>query len=67
VGSIMLVSMNTEIDFSARSPQWRFLDAALSSVNRTRTPWVVFAGHRAALVDSSFGPCQGCPMVSSFA
>mmetsp|Transcript_22750 Transcript_22750/g.43494 ORF Transcript_22750/g.43494 Transcript_22750/m.43494 type:complete len:703 (-) Transcript_22750:411-2519(-) len=58
-GSIFFVSMNTEIDFSRGSEQWRFLDKALASVNRTRTPWVVFAGHRAALVDSSYGPCSG--------
>lgn len=43
-GSIFFVSMNTEIDFSRGSEQWRFLDKALASVNRTRTPWVVFAG-----------------------
>ena len=40
MGSVMLVSMNTEIEFAVGSEQWRFLDEALAGVDRRRTPWV---------------------------
>ena len=46
LGPIALVSMNTEVDFRTGSPQWTWLDKALGSDCRTRTPWVLFAGHR---------------------
>ena len=47
--------MNTESDFSESSPQHKFLAAELAGIDRVATPWVLFAGHRPHLVDSSFG------------
>ena len=38
--------MSTEHAFDASSPQYQWLDAHLKSVDRTTTPWLVFAGHR---------------------
>jgi len=60
LGPIALVSMNTEVDFRTGSPQWTWLDRALGSIDRTQTPWVLFAGHRPGLVDSDWGKsCLG--------
>ena len=60
LGPIALVSMNTEVNFRTGSPQWTWLDQALGSIDRTRTPWVLFAGHRPGLVDSDWGKsCVG--------
>ena len=60
IGPIALVSMNTEVDFRSGSIQWRWLNKALGGINRTETPWVLFAGHRPGLVDSDWGKsCLG--------
>ena len=60
LGPIALVSMNTEVDFRTGSPQWTWLDEALGSIDRKKTPWVLFAGHRPGLVDSDWGKsCTG--------
>ena len=60
LGPIALVSMNTEVDFRTNSPQWTWLDEALGSIDRSITPWVLFAGHRPGLVDSDWGKsCAG--------
>ena len=45
-GSAHFVLMSTEHFFDPTSPQYQFLEMHLSSVNRTRTPWLIFAGHR---------------------
>jgi hypothetical protein len=60
VGSIYFVSMNTEVDFSAGSEQWLFLERALAGVERAVTPWVVFAGHRPGTIDSNWVTCAVC-------
>jgi len=60
VGSILLVSMNTEVEFTTGSEQWQFLDRALGSIDRKVTPWLVFAGHRPGLIDSSYLQCSAC-------
>ena len=38
--------MSTENNFTAGSPQYKWMENDLKSVNRTLTPWVVIAGHR---------------------
>lgn len=59
------MSMNTEVDFSTGSEQWRFLEQALASVDRAATPWVVFSGEGRSLLRMrqmrrvSSG-CHGC-------
>jgi acid phosphatase type 7 len=45
-GPIHWTTMSTEHDFTRGSPQYKFLESDLAGVDRTRTPWVVFAGHR---------------------
>ncbi|GJN10528.1 hypothetical protein PR202_ga28627 [Eleusine coracana subsp. coracana] len=45
-GVVHFVFMSTETDFVKGSDQYNFLKADLDKVNRTRTPFVVFQGHR---------------------
>jgi len=54
VGIIHLVGMSTEHDFRHGSEQWEFLKADLAAVNRTKTPWVIFGGHRAMYINSDY-------------
>ena len=44
--------MSTEHDFTADSEQLQFLDDHLKKVNREKTPWLIFTGHRPMYVDS---------------
>lgn len=46
LGPLHATFMSTENDFSVGSPQWQFLKADLEGVDRSVTPWVIFAGHR---------------------
>ena len=45
-GSVTVVMMSTEHDFTNSSKQLSALDKYLSAVDRTRTPWLIFSGHR---------------------
>jgi len=54
VGLIHFVGMSTEHDFSECSPQYQFLEEDLASVDRSKTPWVIFNGHRAMYISSDF-------------
>ncbi|XP_062223822.1 probable inactive purple acid phosphatase 27 [Phragmites australis] len=45
-GSVHFIVMSTEHEWSEKSQQYNWMDEDLSSVNRTRTPWVIFIGHR---------------------
>ena len=45
-GSAHFVLMSTEHFFDPTSPQYQFLDTHLKSVDRIKTPWLIFAGHR---------------------
>jgi hypothetical protein len=56
VGLIHMIGMSTEHDFTIGSPQYKWLESDLASVNRTITPWVIFGGHRPMYIDSSYGP-----------
>ena len=59
LGPFRIISINTEIEFEKGSDQFIFVERELSSVDRQKTPWVIVAGHRPALVDSSFGEEKG--------
>ncbi|CAM9562615.1 unnamed protein product [Choristocarpus tenellus] len=59
-GPIHFTVMSTEHDFRTGSEQVRFLEADLAAVNRTLTPWVVFAGHRPMYVSSSGPGSDNC-------
>jgi hypothetical protein len=52
IGLIHFTMMSTESNFTIGSPQWNFLKNDLASVNRTKTPWLIFTGHRGMYVDS---------------
>ena len=54
IGAMHVVSMSTEHNFTHGSAQHAWLAADLAAVDRARTPWVVFGGHRALLVDSLY-------------
>jgi acid phosphatase type 7 len=45
-GPIHFTVMSTEHDFRKDSDQYSFIASDLAAVDRTVTPWLVFAGHR---------------------
>lgn len=45
-GPIHFLQLNTELEFSAGSPQWNFALTDLENVNRSITPWLVVGFHR---------------------
>jgi len=45
-GPLALVVMSSEHDFTAGSPQYAFLEAALAAVDRVATPWLIVTTHR---------------------
>jgi len=45
-GSAHFVLMSTEHDFGTNSTQYKFLDQHIQNVDRSKTPWLIFAGHR---------------------
>jgi len=53
-GNVHVVMMSTEHDFTANSEQIQFLDNHLRKVDRHKTPWLIFAGHRPMYIDSTY-------------
>jgi len=53
-GSVHVTVMSTEHDFSPNSPQAIWLEKDLASVDRSRTPWILFSGHRPMYVASLY-------------
>jgi len=45
-GPLTFVMLNSELAVDPSSPQYAFLEATLSAVDRTVTPWVIVAFHR---------------------
>ena len=45
-GPVHFIMMNTEKDAAKGSRQYEFIESDLKGVNRSLTPWVIFAGHR---------------------
>ncbi len=41
-----VIHISTEHDYTPGSPQYHWLERDLASVDRSRTPWVIVAGHR---------------------
>ncbi|XBI84925.1 hypothetical protein VPH35_093141 [Triticum aestivum] len=52
-GVVHFVYMSTETDFTRGSDQYKFIKADLERVNRSRTPFVVFQGHRPMYTSSN--------------
>ena len=46
--------MSTEHDFEAGSEQHTWIMKDLANINRTKTPWAIFGGHRPFYVDSTW-------------
>jgi hypothetical protein len=52
-GVVHFVYMSTETDFTRGSDQYNYIKADLESVNRSRTPFIVFQGHRPMYTSSN--------------
>jgi len=53
-GNIHFILMSTEHNFQKGSAQNIWLETALSSVNRSPPPWIIFSGHRPMYIDSIY-------------
>jgi len=51
-GPIHFVFMSTEHDFLEGSPQYEWIEKEFASIDRSRTPWLVFGGHRPLYVST---------------
>eukprot|EP00731_Ephydatia_muelleri_P012123 Em0006g1017a len=51
-GSAHFIVMSTEHSFQKGSSQYSYIYSDLKSVNKTNTPWIIFAGHRPMYVAS---------------
>ena len=54
LGLVHMIAIDTEMDTSEGSPQRRWLESDLAMVDRSKTPWILFGGHRAMYVDSKY-------------
>ncbi|PHT94738.1 hypothetical protein T459_02620 [Capsicum annuum] len=45
-GSVHFTVISTEHDWSQNSEQYEWMKSDMASVDRTRTPWLIFTGHR---------------------
>ncbi len=52
IGIIHFLGMSTEHNYTIGSEQYFWIENDLKSVNRTKTPWIIFSGHRPFYVDS---------------
>ncbi|XP_038875449.1 probable inactive purple acid phosphatase 27 [Benincasa hispida] len=46
IASIHFTIISTEHDFTINSPQYEWMKNDMASVDRSRTPWLIFTGHR---------------------
>lgn len=46
IASVHFTIISTEHNFSINSPQYEWMKNDMVSVNRSRTPWLIFIGHR---------------------
>jgi predicted phosphodiesterase len=66
IGYAHYIVIDTEHDFRVGSAQHAFIVKDLESVNRTRTPWIIVAGHRPQYCASSGGQSVERLMRKSF-
>lgn len=52
LGMVKWVNMNTELNFTTGSEQYEWIQAELAGIDRSKTPWVIFGGHRPMYIDS---------------
>ena len=46
-GLVHFIMMSTEHNFEPNSRQYKWLENDLKKIDRKKTPWVIFGGHRA--------------------
>lgn len=54
IGSVHFTMLSSEHDFTTNSPQWKWMVADLSQVDRSATPWVAVTSHRAMYISSDY-------------
>jgi len=57
-GNIHFILISTEHDFLPGAEQYQFIAQDLAKVDRARTPWVVFSGHRPMYTSSPLGSAE---------
>jgi hypothetical protein len=55
VGLIHFIGMSTEHNYTIGSKQYLWLEHDLINIDRVKTPWVIFGGHRAMYLNSNYG------------
>lgn len=53
-GPFGLLSMSSEHDMTTGSVQYEWLERKLKSIDRKKTPWVIFGSHRPMYIDSTY-------------
>lgn len=65
-GPIHFLQYSTEVPFNRGSPQYKFIEEDLKSVDRSKTPWLIVGGHRPIYIDSTnYTPGQGDQTVAA--
>jgi hypothetical protein len=62
-GNVHMLVMSTEHDYTPSSEQYKWMEKDLQSVDRTRTPWLIVAGHRPLYTSEN---CSDDPSASDF-
>ena len=52
-GPVHFTVISTELDFSVKSAQYAWIKSDLQAVNRSKTPFLLLAGHRPMYIDST--------------
>jgi len=53
LGPVHFTLMSTEHDFRINTAQYKYLSNDLAKVDRSKTPWVIFSGHRPMYISST--------------
>lgn len=54
VGLVHMIGISTEHNYTTGSSQWTWLLNDLQGIDRSKTPWVIFGGHRAMYLNSNY-------------
>eukprot|EP00758_Cryptobia_borreli_P017108 Tbor_TRINITY_DN6162_c0_g3::TRINITY_DN6162_c0_g3_i10::g.22448::m.22448 len=53
IGPVHIIASSSEHVWAKGSPQYSWIEKDLKAVNRSITPWIIFAGHRPMYIDSN--------------
>ena len=56
IGLIHIIGISSEHNYTKGSPQYHWLESDLAAVDRSKTPWIIFGGHRSMYINSNYGP-----------